>query len=339
MRPLLQEPAAREKKPSFAEVPEALVGRLENLCGAKIEKGETAFGGFSAAAGFALTLEGGRRVFVKGAHPGDTSHGAASLRQEIHAYGTVAALRDIAPRYFGCVSDGNEDGWMLGAWEYVAHDAARASPERVMDALRAWTRGDGAQGALPLARAHVYIGGFFRDEKKWRRIRDEAAVREKFLSLFAEPAGAWLEKNIAALCALQAGSGTLRSPEGVLHGDLRLDNFLFAKDRTYIVDWPNACFGPVVLDLAFLYASLEAGGLARAEEAFAAWNGGCGREDFIVMLGTLAGYFADQAYRAVPPMMPRLRWMQQSMLLAQLKSLARSGIIESPPRMRGENQP
>jgi sulfur relay (sulfurtransferase) complex TusBCD TusD component (DsrE family) len=51
------------------------------------------------------------------------------------------------------------------------------------------------------------------------------------------------------------------------------------------------------------------------------------------MLSALAGFFADQAYRAVPPKLPRLRWMQKLMLHACLQALHRRGIVDSPPIM------
>ena len=131
----------------------------------------------------------------------------------------------------------------------------------------------------------------------------------------------------------------LGQPECIVHGDLRLDNMLFTSSGPYVIDWPNITLGPRVFDLAFLYSSVEAFGLCPFDEALKAYNGNVSQEDMSAMLACLSGYFAEQAYRAVPPIMPRLRWMQRSMLLAQLNQLARLGIIESPPQMHGEMQP
>lgn len=339
MRALLAEPPVREKKPPFYEVPVALVLRLQEVCGGEVRSVESVFGGFSASAGFILTLKTDEKFFVKGCHPADTSHGAQNLRQEVLAYETLPSLHKIAPPYLGVVSDGDEDGWMLGVWEHVEHNTKRGTPERAISTLESW-EGAGADAPyLTACSEHTYIGGFFRNEKKWQRIKTDTAVREKFLSTFADPkASGWLEKNISALCALQAEGEKPFAQQGIIHGDLRIDNFLFTPAKTYIVDWPNICFGPRVFDVAMLYASLEAFGLCTFEHALSVWDGGVKSAEVAVMLGCFSGYFADQVYRRPPPAMPRLRWMQRCMLLAQLQYLSRLGFIESPPAMRDENQ-
>lgn len=341
MYSLIKEPSGHEQKPGFYDVPPEIVLRLQEVCGGKIASAETAFGGFSASASFVITLSGGKKFFIKGTHPLDTSHGAENLRQEIMAYETLPALGGISPKYIGVVSDGTgDDGWMLGAWEYVEHRSDLVSLDAVVDVLRNWPDGTAAKAALVPAASHVFIGRLFDDERKWLRIRANEDVRKKFLSLFADPkAAGWLEKNISALCGLQEKGAGLLKPEGIIHGDLRLDNMLFTGEGVRVIDWPNICLGPRVFDIAFLYASLEAFGLCPFDKALEAFDGGVKHEDVPVMLGCLSGYFADQAYRDTPLSMPRLRWMQRSMLLAQLNQLSRMGIIESPPHMHGEMQP
>ena len=163
----------------------------------------------------------------------------------------------------------------------------------------------------------------------------------QFLGIFADKteAAKWLDKNLPALLKLQSQADKMTGPMGLLHGDLRADNFIFTPDRAYAVDWPNAAYGPLVFDLAFLFSNLEALGYGKTEDFFANYKAvTVPPADITIMLACLAGYFADHAYRDVPDKMPRLRWMQKGMLLAQLKALARLGILESPPKMAGENQ-
>ena len=336
---LLKQPAAREKKPEFAALPPTIFRQLEKLCGGKIVSSDVAFGGLSASAGFVMTLDSGRNIFAKGTHPAETAHGAANLAQEIAAYETLAVLRTVSPPYLGIVSDGEQDGWMLGVWDFVAHDPGLASAQRVTSGLRQCHAAQEGEGVLIPARTHGYIGFFFNNEKKWLRLRHDANIRKKFLAMFEDvtAAGKWCDKSIPVLCDYQARIGKIRGREGLLHGDLRLDNFLFSGERNYIVDWPNASYGPLVFDLCFLLSNLEAMGMGKTDELMTDFDW-VDWDDVIAMLAALSGYFADQAYRDVPDRMPRLRWMQQSMLLAQLKTLARLGIIESPPKMQGENQ-
>ena len=336
---LIKQPDAREKKPEFSDLPPTIFRQLEKLCGDKIVSSGTAFGGLSASAGFIMTLASGRKVFTKGTHPAETAHGSANLAQEISAYQIVEALRNASPLYIGVVSDGEEDGWMLGVWECVEHDPALVSLPRVMKLLKDWQDFDGAKEVLPSVREQVYISQFFSVDKKWQRLKNDLTIRKKFLTLFENQLAAndWFEKSIDALSEWQIRASRLGAPEGLVHGDLRLDNFIFTQERAYAVDWPNACFGPLVFDQMFLFSNLEAEGFGKTEELIEQF-GSYISDDAVAMLASLSGYFADQAYRDVPERMPRLRWMQKSMLLAQLKCLSRLGIIESIPRMTDENQ-
>lgn len=316
---------AREKKPLFSTVPEHIITQLENICDGKIISATETYGGLSASAGFVLNMQDGRRFFAKGTHPLETSHGAANLLQEIAAYHSVPLLHDIAPRLIGSVTDNAEEGWLLGVWEYISPQ--QGSIPRIRHLFEKLQTAP--LPSLPTAAAHNYIGFFFRDEKKWLRLRDEEKVRDKFLALFTDRklVKHWLAESLPALCKLQAQAADICTADALLHGDLRLDNFIFGTDHDYIIDWPNACLGPRVFDRCFLGANLEGLGLAQVEE----WVGSDAAAP--VMAAAMAGYFADQAYRTPPDAMPRLRWMQKCMLLALLKYLGRQGIIESPPEM------
>lgn len=343
MSALLKEPDAKEKKPQFADLPPALLRQIETLAGEKIESSDVAFGGFSSSAGFIMTLQSGRRIFAKGTHPGELSHGAKNLGQEVMAYETLDILRAVSPPYIGVVSDGADDGWMLGVWDFVPHDPNLASAERVMETMKRWQLDRDARGILPSARTQAYIDQFFVPEKKWLRLRNDENVRKKFCSMFMQPsmAAKWFENNMGALCQWQSKIDKLQSHEGLLHGDLRLDNFLFMPARTFVVDWPNACWGPLAFDMICIFSNMEAMGYGLTEsmlETYAHMGGApLDFEARATMLCAVSGYFADQAYREVPENLPRLRWMQKSMLLAQLKCLARLGVIEPPPPMSGEN--
>jgi hypothetical protein len=353
--PLFPEPAARELKPAPSELPPSLLGQIARLAGASVVAAEPAFGGLSVSASFALSLSNGRKIFAKGAHPGDTAHGTRGLAQEILVYESLGLMREISPPYLGVVSEGGEDGWMLGLWDWVEHNPARASGKGAVETLRAWqdmaatfAPAETLRAALPAAGEHIYLKLVFGTGGKWQRMLVDPVARTRFLGLFVdgERARAWFDANVPKLAAHQAEARSLDGPEGFVHGDLRLDNFLFGPERTYIIDWPNACWGPLVYDAGFLFSNLEALGFGPAEGFFDLYSKSTGHSSSLqfspretcVVFSTLSGYFADQAYRDPPAKMPRLRWMQKSMLLAQLNFLARAGVIESPPPLKGQNQ-
>ena len=347
-QPLFAPPAAREEKPPFNTLPDAMREKIERRTGGHIVSGETIYGSLSSSAGFVLTFDSGLKVFAKGSHPDEMSHGTLHIRREIKAYEDVAVLRDIAPQLYTWVSDNDEDGWTLGVWKYIPGSDADVGVrmDEIMPLLAQAHRAEIAPGIVPEAAAHNYLSMFLTDTKKWRRIQSDVKIREKFLTLFEDVGAgeAWLTQNIDALMDLQARAASADFVQGFMHGDLRLDNIIGAQDRCYIVDWPNACTGPVLFDLVMLAGHIEAMGHAPAEKTFDVYRAAGGTalagvdpENIVMMTALLAGYFADQAYRTVPPKLPRLRWMQKSLLCSHLRLLARLSKIESPPRMQGQD--
>ncbi|MDP2205770.1 MAG: aminoglycoside phosphotransferase family protein [Alphaproteobacteria bacterium] len=346
--PFFDPPAAREAKPSFDLLPPEMRQKIEARLSGEIISGEVVYGSLSSSAGYVLTFDSGLKVFAKGSHPDEMSHGTLHIRQEIRAYEYVPVLKETSPRLYSWVSDNNEDGWTLGLWSFIAQDDSADFAQRVSGVMALVAQVHGAavpEGIVPDARAHNYIGAFLADEKKWRRIEAEASIRAKFLNLFEDPAAAqaWLGRNIAALIALQADAAVRVFTQGLIHGDLRTDNILFDKDRSWLVDWPNACMGPRTFDLVMLFTHLESTGFGAAENFLPLYDAAAGTrfatseiDEIATMAGSMAGYFADQAYRGVPEKLPRLRWMQKSLLCAQLQLLARLGRIESPPRFSGQ---
>ncbi len=305
--------------------------KIETHFADKITSGKTAYGGFSASANFIIEFASGRKFFAKGNHPNEMAHGTQQLRQEAGVYESCSVLNKISPAYLATIGDGDEDGWLLGFWEYV--DVQGQAPlEGIVSALRDF-QADPAT-VLKSAREQNYISLFLDEEKKWKRIAGEEAVALKFLSLLNHDGKAWLSRNIGTLVKIQLEP--LQGVEGLLHGDLRIDNFLYDGARTYVIDWPNACRGPLIFDTLFLFANLEALGICTIEEAFSAYEAGGGtvfsKTERSAMAVRIAGFFADQAYRAVPDRLPRLRWMQKGILFTLLGYLARLGIIDSSPK-------
>jgi hypothetical protein len=346
--PFFAPPAAREAKPPFDTLPPGMRQKIESRLSGEITAGDVVYGSLSSSAGYVLTFDSGLKVFAKGSHPEEMSHGTLHIRTEIRTYEYVPVLQETSPRLYSWVSDNNEDGWTLGLWSFIAQDETAKFSDRAPEVMALVAKvhaADIPEGILPTAQKHNYIGAFLTDEKKWRRIEGEASIRAKFLNLFEDPAAAqdWLARNITTLIALQVDAAARPFVQGMIHGDLRTDNILFGKDRSWLVDWPNACIGPRAFDLVMLFTHLESLGLGLAESFLPAYDAAAGTafatsdiDDIAAMAGSMAGYFADQAYRSVPEKLPRLRWMQKSLLCGQLQLLARLGRIESPPRFLGQ---
>lgn len=336
--------AVSPSKPPFSQVPQALVRDLCALADAgALTSAQTAQGGISASAAYVLTFDNGRRLFVKGSHPGDQSHGAANVRDECAAYRALGVLRDVAPAFCGLahLDSGDDNGWWLGAWEAIDVCAAgydAAALFSLLDQLQAEKAAPPAH--FPAAQAHPYLSQFLSATFKWQRLRQESTRARKLCLSFSDPQHGtqWLQAHIGQFCALQEQAAAYPWRQGLLHGDLRCDNFIYGGQedgdrRWYMIDWANAATGPLVFDRVMLAASLCADGACDAHTALCHASAGGLDEEAVLMAAMQAGYFADQLYRAAPRVMPRLRPLQKAMFAGLTEMLAAAGIMPPAPPM------
>src|SRR5690606_4904476 len=184
--------------------PEDILKKISRRLAGDVVEGETVYGSFSASAGFVLTLDSSLKIFAKGTHPDEMAHGTQHLRQEIAAFENLPVLKDVAPAYYSFVTDNEEDGWSLGLWEYIQPDPMAHAASGIADIMAQLVKthqADVPADILLPARAQNYISGFFNNDKKWQRIKSEAATREKFLTLFEnfDAGSAWLDSTLDVL--------------------------------------------------------------------------------------------------------------------------------------------
>ena len=84
---------------------------------------------------------------------------------------------------------------------------------------------------------------------------DQALVTQ-LLPTFLERYGEQVSEEHAELCrrfvsSLDAWAADRRPPLGLVHGDYRLDNLLFAADGAVVVDWQTVSWGPAMLDASY----------------------------------------------------------------------------------------
>lgn len=341
---------AREPKPAWESLSPGLRSAIELALGSGIEGAEPAWGGFAPSATFRLRLRGGREVFCKADHPGNSEMSRVALRAEIDVYEQVPGIRPLAPGYLGTArAAGERTGagpteelallleWAGDREAVPPWDPARveATLERVAELhslpIRELPRRDVSPELEP------YFTTGWKPIRSWDRLAGSPELGARFAALFAEPAGAreWLGSHADRLAELERGSVSVDWRSGPIHLDLRSDNLLYTRSRgPLLIDWTYLALGPRALDVAFLGPSVEAEGgpavgeLVRRYERIAGL--GFTRPELAASAALVSGFFAARAPLPDLPPLPRLRQVQCAQLFPALRWLSETLEIPCP---------
>lgn len=346
--PVLPEPFAREARPEWDTLPNAVLRDIQKITGPVVHA-EIAWGGFSPSACYRITAENGQKFFIKGSHPGQTAHGAAALRQEIQAYQTLGFLKEHAPQFHGAVSFGDEDSWRLGIWTQIEGQTALPwtleKVDQVLDLLAALHLNVKREDVPNLVHGKEsnHVSDFFLGKRKWKRFEryDDSNRQDRFCQIFQNPQQAenWLSTYLKDLVGYQSEVTQIIGREGVIHFDLRSDNILFedATQKAVIIDWTDTCWGFVIFDLVLFSICVSGESDIAPQEIFQKYKEKTGEEfkaeDVRAVVTAICGYFADNVWRDVPAELPRLRWIQKLCLYAGLTWLANISEIPHPGKL------
>lgn len=342
------EPDTREAKPNWSDVPLSLVTEIEIILKSKIIKSEIVWGGYSPSASFHVILENKEEYFIKGTHPGQTAHGAEMMRQEISAYNNIPYLKGISSHYIDSVSLGGEKDWLLGIWKFI-EGAEKCRP---------WTKDKITKIIRTLANLHQnteykdikehvskacetnHVSDFVLGTAGWRKFTS-IDKKNNFCALFENPdqGYAWLEEILPIFKNALDHLPNIKIKESLLHFDLRSDNILFdAKGDVRLLDWPDICWGPILFDLVGFFPSVQGESDLNCIDLMRIYQDISGlsfdEEDQFAVLASISGYFADNAYRNVPPALPRLRWIQKLQLDSCLDWAYKLGRIPQHPPLQ-----
>lgn len=150
-----------------------------------------------------------------------------------------------------------------GAFDLLLGDAA---PAAVGDEIRGATTEQAALALAELGRVHgPALGSSALSEAEWLN-RDtplNQAMISGLYTAFADRYGALItpeqrrvcERLVESFDAYLAAEGEPGRPQGLVHGDYRLDNMLFGDsgaDRALtVVDWQTVTWGPALTDVAY----------------------------------------------------------------------------------------
>jgi thiamine kinase-like enzyme len=268
--------------------------RLAALVGAAPLEWAPRAGGYSTAERYTVTLDDGRRVFVKAAA---AEHMAAWLRREHEVYASLQGT--FIPELIGFDDDGRRpllvvedlsDADWSARWTSERLAAVRAA----LDELHAC---EAPPNTHPVRETYAVWFG------RWHVVEEDP---EPFLSLRLR-SRAWLDERLPTMIELADAAPI--DGDALVHLDVRSDNLCTVDGRAVLVDWNFVSFAAPELDLAAWACSLSLEGgpppweLLPGSPGFAAF---------------IAGIFAAVAGLPPPETAPTVRDFQARQLAVAL---------------------
>jgi len=297
-------PVAAGQRIAWEALPEHVRGAVEAWLGSPIVAATTQPGGFSPGVASRLVAADGRRVFVKAVCAVPNRDSPRFHRREIRIASALPASAPV-PRLLWSLDEGG-DGWVVLAFE----DVEGQHPvlpwklyelDRVLDAQAALAE---SLTPSPLGEdvADSVVNWLNRHGRGWNRLLEDP------LPGMDE----WTLRNIVKLAQLEGQAPAAAKGDTLLHFDTRADNLLLTPDRVYVVDWPHARLGAPVFDLvAFAPSVAMQGGPAPPDLlGLSRYGRSADREQLIVLVATVTGYFLTHALKPPDPGLPTVRAFQ-----------------------------
>lgn len=302
-------PVAEGVRLSWDDVPTSVRSAVEGVCGSAVVSATGQRGGFSPGVASRVVCASGAQAFVK-LVPQSYAHTAELHCAEVAALQALSGLHLPAPRLLGAVETGGWTGLVVTdvegrtpALPWRDHELAKvlAAAERV--------------GSTAAPRALPTAGELLAEQfSGWRTLLAAPVAR----------LDRWSSTRLPELAELEARWPAAGEGDRLVHGDLRADNVLLTPSGAVIVDWPAACRGSALLDLALLAPSVAMQGGPAPRELLARTTAGRGAEIEVLtpLVCAFAGYLTERSLQPPPPGLPTLRAFQAAQAVEAVRWLA-----------------
>jgi aminoglycoside phosphotransferase (APT) family kinase protein len=285
----------------------------------------------------------GKVYFLKGTHPAEKAHGVKIIQQEYTFLTHHPSLTPFTAKIHGLVTDDDPEGWTLMVMDYLPKktplppwddDLYHEVTTAIHHYQNLFTTNQARLSFSPIIHHNIW-GPLLRGEVlNWQKIFSTPPLTQGLLSLFADESAGdhWLTTLKPHLLANEQKQTTL-TPDGLMHGDLRSDNFIITADGVKIIDWPDGIFGLKDLDLVSFIHGVSAEWLKPPHALYLRHHQADASQltQLKIINTMLAGLYARQAWRPVPEPLPRLRWMQKMQLYPALYWLSELHALPKPP--------
>ena len=298
-------PPAEGARVAWESVPPSVRAGIAAICGSRVVRALSQPGGFSPGVAARLECADGSRWFVKAVSADANPDSPGMHRREAEVLTgldpLIAAGELPIPRLRGVRQDGpwtalvldDVDGRQPGVpWDPAELARVLAGIDRLADALT----------PSPMATASV-TERFAGDFTGWRTLAWAGAPGQ------LDP---WSRAHLAELAEIERSWPDQLAGDTLLHADLRADNVLLTGDWVMFVDWPHACVGAAVADVAFLAPSVTMQGGPPPDEVLAMTRSGraASRAAVLAAACAVAGYLTERSLRPPPPGLPTVRAFQ-----------------------------
>jgi hypothetical protein len=241
--------SASKDRALWIDLPAGARALIEDLVQGSVVDAENCEGGYSPGLASKLSLDDGRRIFVKAMDCDEWPDQAAMHRDEA---AVAAALPNSmpTPRFLGSAGDGH---WLALAFECVAGaEPARPWRQSELDRVLAAV-GRFAAAATPspvnVPSTQPRIGG-------WAEL-----ARDPELQVKLAEHSAWAACHLDALVRLEKDGLAAARGSALVHFDLLPHNILLTGTDVQFVDWPHARLGAPFIDMLMVLASAAADGI------------------------------------------------------------------------------
>jgi fructosamine-3-kinase len=306
-----------EIKPAWRSIPLAIRQQVEAVLGVPVVRAARVWGGYAPTPTFQLMLADGRRAFFKGTNQESNQFMKNALRQEERVYKDLTPmLGKWMPQFYAAF---RHNDWHVLILEDLGPASVppwtpgrtRAITHAVVDFHRASL---GAQPPLWLLRPDEELA-----RVSWTQVGQETREFQYVSALAgseAPQALAWLQQISLTIERLMQQPALKEEPFVILHGDLRSDNLRFIRKRLYLFDWPSICVGRPEWEVVPFAQSVTVDGGPCPEQVINWYE-----ERFPLRpeavdcaLAWWLTFFADRAWQAEIPGLPRVRRFQRQQL-------------------------
>ncbi len=289
----------------WEQAPPVVRASIEDRLRAKVLSALSQESGFSPALAARLTLDDGRRIFVKAIGPDEKSGapgGQESYRREARI--SAALPPDVAAPRLTDTWEG--EGWVV----LVLEDLDGANPDlpwrddQLDRVLQALTTTAAALTPSPIA---APPGGTPGGTDHWRILAEHRLQLTRFPEM-----DRWVLDHLDLLVQLEESSRAAASGNTLVHSDLRADNIVLTDERVFFVDWPHARIAAPWLDLVWFLPSVAMQGGPSPNRLF--WKHplaqNANHDQVTAALAAFAGFMLHGAAQLPPPGLPTLRSFQ-----------------------------